>query len=373
MGTLFMGTLALGLVACSPDSSAEARKSTADSAGLVIVPEDAPRPYFFDFGERLWGEQIEHVFELENREGRTVVVHDLLPDCGCTRPRATVVLADGTRVDGELDTRGMNLEVPAGAKLEVKIGLDTTRVEKPNQDKLAQVRMRSDSESTPYMTFELHVLVVRAFRAVPAEALLRDVPQSAGKSVRVDISTENVRDKSRIREIEGVDGPFTAELTEAEVSGETVWVLVVRADPGLDLGPHTGKVRFTTTRADGTGDGQHFEVPIRAQVVTDCIVEPRVLTLSRGGDGVATAMLTALIPGASVQVREVRVEGGASDVLQAEWEPVDPDDSGRASRWRLRMSPRGELPAESFSGKLVIELDDPILPRLEVPYAAPPR
>lgn len=369
---LLVSTLALGLVACGPDSAAETRQPTAGSEGLVIVPEGAPRPYFFDFGQRLWGEQIEHVYEIENREGRTVVVHDLLPDCGCTRPRATVVLADGTRIDGALDTRDMNLEVPAGAKLEVRIGIDTTRVEKPNQNKLAQVRMRSDSESTPYMTFELHVLVVRAFRAVPAEALLKDVPQSAGKAVRIDISTEIANDKSRIREIDSIDGPFTAELTEAQVSGETVWVLVVRADPGLDLGPHTGKVHFTTTRADGTTEGQQFQVPIRAQVVTDCIVEPRVLTLSRG-DGVATVLLMALVPGARVQVNSARVEGGASDVLHAEWEPVDADDSGRASRWRLRLSPRGELPPDGFSGKLVIELDDPLLPRLEVPYAAPPR
>jgi hypothetical protein len=31
------------------------------------------------------------------------------------------------------------------------------------------------------------------------------------------------------------------------------------------------------------------------------------------------------------------------------------------------------VPATAFSGKIVADLDDPLLPKIEVPYAAPPR
>jgi len=370
---LLLTALASG--ACRPDAAPAGgvgAASAARGAGLVRVPEGAPRPYFHDFGDRLWGEQIEHTYVLENREGRAVIVQDLLPDCGCTMPHATVVLADGSRVDGPFETRGMGLSVPADAKLEVRIGLDTTRVERPNQHKLAQVRLRSDSDETPYITFELHVLVKRTFRAVPAEAVLKDVPQTGGKSVRLDLSTEVPGDASRIRGIETVEGPFHAELTEAQVAGQSIWVLVVRAEPGSNLGPHEGRVVIGTTLADGTGIGQHFEVKVRAQIVEDCVIEPRLIAISREADGSSSATLYALIPGAKVRVRTARLDGPAAASLRAEWEAIDPDAEGRAARWRITVRATSELPREGFSGKVVVELDDPSLPVVEAPYAAPP-
>lgn len=363
--------LAAVLASCGPDSGATTARSSGP--GLVFENADAKRPYFHDFGDRLWGERIEHTYRLVNREGRTIVLQDLLPDCGCTQPRATVVMTDGSRVDGGIETRSMGLEVPNGATLEVRIGLDTTRVERPNQHKLAQVRLRCDSDVTPYLTFELHVLVKRAFRAAPTEAVLKDVPQSAGKSVRIDVSTENANDGSKIRGIEVVEGPFHAELTETEVGSENLWVLVVSADPGSNLGPHSGKVVLGTTNDDGTGVGQNFEVHVRAVVVEDCVIDPRVLAITREKDAVMTANVIALVPGAVVGVKRVRFEGGASSVLRAEPQPDAPDTDGRASKWRLVIRAEGELPGEAFSGRMVVELDDPALPFIEVPYAAPPR
>ncbi len=374
--TFLLALAALFASACRRESAPAGGAATAHArggAGLVVVPEGAPRPYFHDFGERLWGEQIEHTYRLENREGRTVVVHDLMPDCGCTIPRAAIVQPDGTRIDGPVVTRGMELELQAGATLEVRIGLDTTRVERPNQHKLAQVRLRCDSDETPYITFELHVLVRRTFRSAPTEAVLKDVPQSAGKSVRLDVTTENAGDTSRIRGIETVEGPFRAEVTEAQVAGQNVWILVVHADPGSNLGPHEGKVVLGTTLADGTGLGQNFEVKVRAQVVEDCVIEPRLIAIPRDADGAATATLHALIPGARVGVRKVRLEGASAAALQVAWEPVDADAEGRASQWKITLRAKTELPREGFSGKVVVELDDPSLPVVEAPYAAPPR
>lgn len=359
------------LASCGSDSSATTPRSSGP--GLVFENADAARPYFHDFGDRLWGERIEHTYRLVNREGRTIVLQDLLPDCGCTQPQAAVVLADGSRVEGGFETRSMGLAIPDGATLEVRIALDTTRVERPNQHKLAQVRMRCDSDVTPYLTFELHVLVKRAFRAAPTEGVLKDVPQSAGKSVRLDVTTEIAGDGSRIRGIELVEGPFHAELTETTAGSENLWVLIVSADPGSNLGPHSGKVVLGTTTDDGTGVGQNFEVLVRAIVVEDCVIDPRVLSISREAGANVRASVIALVPGAKVGVRGVRFEGGASTILRADHEADAPDADGRASRWRLVIRAEGELPREAFSGRFIVELDDPSLPFIEVPYAAPPR
>lgn len=366
--TLLAGAATLTLLAACDRSTASA---TAPQ-GFVYVDAEAPRPYFHDFGERMWGQTVEHTFQLVNREGREIVVQDLLPDCGCTIPRASWIGSDGVRVEGPLLPSNMDLHVPDGATLEVSIAIDTTRVERPNQHKLAQVRLRCDSAETPYLTFELHVLVKRAFRATPSEAILMDIPHTAGKSVRVNVSTEIAGAKARILGVESVDGPFTAQLSESQVNGETLWVLVVEAAPGLTHGAHTGKIALGTTLDDGTGIGQPFDVTIRGQVVADCIIEPRVLAIAR--DGAATsATLIALVPGAKVSVRSVRVEGGATDFLRATATAIDPDDAGRAARWRIEVEPLPDLPPQAFSGRLIAELDDPLLPRIEVPYAAPPR
>jgi len=366
--TLLAGAACLLLLPACDRTSASA---TAPQ-GFVYVNADAPRPYFHDFGERFWGQTIEHTFQLVNREGRAIVVQDLLPDCGCTIPRTSWVGQDGVRVEGPMLPQNMDLHVPDGAMLEVSITIDTTRVERPNQHKLAQVRLRCDSAETPYLTFELHVLVKRAFRAMPAEAILSDIPHTAGKSVRVNVSTEIAGAKARIRSVEEVTGPFTATLSESQVNGETLWVLVVEAPPGLTHGPHTGKVQLGTTLDDGTGMGHSFEVTIRGQVVDDCIIEPRVLAIPRTGAAVQ-AMLIALAPGAKVGVKNVRLEGGATDSLRATFSPIDADAEGRAARWKIEVEPLPNVPPQAFSGRLIAELDDPLLPRIEVPYAAPPR
>ncbi|MBL8863509.1 MAG: hypothetical protein JNK02_16085 [Planctomycetes bacterium] len=359
--------LALLAAACGPQSDAGLPRATRE--GLVFEHAADPRPYFHDFGDRLLGETIAHTWRLTNREGRAIVVQDLLPDCGCTQPRAAVVLPDGARIEGPFETRGMGLGVPPGATLEVRIGLDTTRVERPNQHKLAQVRLRCDSDVTPYITFELHVLVKRTFRAVPAEAVLADVPQSAGKSVRLDVTTELAGERARIRGIERVEGPFHAELSETAVGSESVWILVVRAEPGSHLGPHTGKVVLGTTRGDGAGPGQDFEVAVRAVVVEDCVLEPRVLSIRREPGAVARATLVALVPGARVLVRRARLEGGAAEALRVDCQAEEPDEHGRSGRWNVRIEAVGELPREAFSGRLILELDEPHLPQVDAPFA----
>jgi hypothetical protein len=356
-----------------PGGPPAARASGAVAEGLVPLDAAAPRPYFHDFGERLWGERIEHVFRLANREGRAIVVQDLLPDCGCTQPRATRVAADGTRSEAPPRTRGLQLAIGPGEMLEVAIALDTTRVERPNQHKLAQVRLRCDSEVTPYQTFELHVLVKRAFRAVPSELVLSDVPQHAGKSARADLSVEIVGDRSRLRGVEQVEGPFQAALEARELERETLWVLTVTADPGLPLGPHQGAVTLATTGPDGESAGAPLRVPVRAQVVTDCVVEPRVLTLPAPGDAPLAAELVALAPGARVLVRAARLTGPGAESFTLQVEPLEPDSAGRAARWRLALERLADATAPTGALLLTLELDHELLPRLEVPLAPPRR
>ncbi|MBL8860196.1 MAG: DUF1573 domain-containing protein [Planctomycetes bacterium] len=382
--------LSLGLVAallCScPDTSSGPRAgatqnefepiSSFGTGGLEITNASTARPYYHDFGTVLYGERLRHTFELINREKRALTIKDMLPSCGCTTPRVSYIAADGERVTGSNERGQEVITIPPGAKVEIEVAVDTTLVETPNLDKLSQVRVRTDSDTNPYITLELHLKVIRAFRAVPGKLDLGATPQSAGKSARTDISVCVKGNRSLIRSITHVEGPFTADLQESVAQGEKFWILTATAAPGLPLGPVKGSVTLSTTRDDGEGEGAAFSVPILAQIVNDIVVNPGVLQLvnvdrARGAE--MRAELLVLVPGGKIRVLAARLEGTASGELELIANPIDPDDEGRARVHEIVFKAGAALNTADFRGLAVFETDDPNMPRVTVPYAGTSR
>lgn len=371
MNSFFLAATALALAllyACDKSKPV----AEVGKGGFVIEGAENARPYFHDFGNVLYGERLKHTYRLRNTEGRTLVLQDMLPSCGCTTPRASYVGTDGVRVDGSVERGKKVLEAPKDALVEIEVAIDTTLVETPNLDKLSQVRLRTDSDTNPYITLELHLKVVKAFRAVPAKLEFGLVPQSAGKSARTDVSTCVKGDGSKIVAITAVEGTFTAEVQEAVVRDETYWILVATAPPGLPIGPQRGSVTLSTTTADGTGVGAPFTVPILAQIAPDVVVSPGVLQLSNvDHEKGATlhAELLALVPGAKLKVLGTRLEGDASADLELVVTPDLPDEDGRAQRHQIEFRSKPSLRAANFRGTAIFETDDARMPRISVPYA----
>ncbi len=356
-------------VAQSPDP---APSRPVGTGGLVIRNGDSARPFFHDFGSVPYGERLRHVYVLENTEGRPLVIQDMLPSCGCTTPRVSYVGADGERVYGSTQRGAEVITLPAGAELEIEVAIDTTLVETPNLDKLSQVRVRSDSATNPYLTLELHLKVIKAFRAAPAKLEFGLVPQSAGKNARTDVSTCVKGDRSRILGIEAVEGTFTAEVQESSVNGETVWIVTASAPPGLPIGPQKGQILLRTTGPDGTGTGPAFHVPILAQISPDVSIAPGVLQLQvadreRGAE--LHAELRALVPGARFAIRAARLEGEATTGLELEARPLDADEDGRATSFDVVLRAKPGLPAGNFHGLAVFETDSAETPRVTAPFA----
>lgn len=356
----------------SAPAAARSAKPEVGTGGLVIEHGDSTRPYFHDFGDVPYGERLRHVFLLKNSEGRALTIQDMLPSCGCTTPRVSYVDEHGERVLGSTQRGEQVITLPPDTQVEIEVAIDTTLVETPNLDKLSQVRVRTDSLANPYLTLELHLRVVKAFRAVPPKLELGFTPQSAGKSARTDISTCTKNDRSRIVAIESVEGTFTADLQEATAHGETFWILVATAPPGLPIGPQKGQVILSTTGSDGTGRGPAFSVPILAQITPDVLVVPGILQLSnvdpaRGAE--MQAELVALVPGTQLAVRSARLEGEGSQGLELVVEPVAPDETQRAARFAVVFRAKPGLPSGNFRGTAIFETDHPDFARVSVPYA----
>ncbi|MBI5364879.1 MAG: hypothetical protein HZA53_17005 [Planctomycetes bacterium] len=387
----FFAILLLVLAACdggsapAPSAATQASDRVFDAGamldpgtkGLVIVGGNAQRPTYWDFDRVPYGAQLHHTFQVRNDEGRDVAILDLLPSCGCAQARVQYVDANGATVAG---VRGAEpvLVVPAAASFELVVDIDTTtQIERLNLDKLAQVRMRSDAPRAPYLTFELHLVVERTFRAVPSGLEFGEIAQSAGKSMRSDVSPETRGDGARITGVELVEGPFTATVDPTQQGDVLYWIVVAEAKKGLPLGPALGKVRLATVQSDGQ-PGAPFELPLRGQIVPDVVAHPALFAFGafeRDATKAVTIDVDALAEGDAFTFLSAEAQGVGADKLGFERVPIEPGVTGPpahaakpAPKWRITLRTSSDFPLGPFSGPLLVKTDHPRVPELRVPY-----
>jgi hypothetical protein len=344
----------------------------------VIKNPVGNRPTFFDFGDLQYGQHVEHVFQIENTEPEPVTIHDMLPSCGCTIARIAYTDRAGNDVAGSIAPGANVITLPPGSIARLSMTVDTTHVETMNIDKLAQVRLRSDSKTTPYLTLEMHLVVRRTFRAVPDRIDIGESPQSLGKSGRTDITPALRTSNAKIRAIEKIDGPFEATIDATTVESDEVWILVATPRAGLPIGPANGRITLSTTSDDGTGQGLPFSVPVSAQITSDVVLHPALFALrtppaasdsARALGSIAEVELVDLVPGERVIVRSATASGAGAELVHVEATPKDPDDRGRATSWTIRAHGPAGLDPEHVAGSITIELDHPRVPRLVAPYS----
>jgi|694.fasta_scaffold00556_40 hypothetical protein len=336
--------------------------------GLVVLEGRPDRPFYWDFDRVPYGEKPSHTFRMRNTDSKPVTILDLQANCGCTQPRVAIEV-QGERIMGR--TKSPVLTVPAGAEFELEIAIDTRLVEKMNIDKLGVVRLRCDSENSPFLAFETHIIVERLFRSVPAELDLGEIPRTSGKDGRADLSTELAGSAARILGIERVEGPFGATVDATQVGAETIWILLVSARPDQPLGTVHGRVLVQTTDLQGQGDKGRFEVAVRGQVVEPIVLRPASLTISSGAG--ASARIECLPPGLKVALLSAVLEGEGSDSVELAVSAEAPDEAGRASAFVLAVKPKGGLPEKPLALQARVRLSGPGLEELRLPIAIQPR
>jgi hypothetical protein len=367
-------TLVASLLACG-----RAPAPTAAGGALVVVNPVGDRPTYFDLGRVPYGRKAEHVFRIRNDEGGAVTVHDVLPSCGCASAKISVPGVGGAVVAGDASNHDAMIRIPAGATADLTVTIDTEHVQVMNQDKLAQVRMRSDSKTSPFLTFEIHLVAERSMRAVPAEIELGQTPRSVGKSGRTDVTPELKSSRARILGVESVEGPFTATADETDIAGTQVWIVVANAKPDLPVGPVSGKVILSVSGEDGTGKGLPFQIPVRAQIAEDVVAMPPVFlfgSFERAKGASKESELVALVPGERVRVTGtsfVGVPEGAAREIAPEVTPVEPDADGRAEKWKIVLRASEKMAEGPFSGTLTIALDHPRVKEIRVPCSGSAR
>jgi hypothetical protein len=340
--------------------------------GLTITNPASERPYFYDFGALQSGVIVEHTFELRNDDDVPVTIQDLQASCSCSAPEVSYTDAAGELVKGDRFGKPV-IVLPPGAVASVVIEVDTSHVRLKNVDKLAQVRLRCDSPVTPFITFEMHMIVELAFQVTPEQLNMKDVPISGGGHISTDIIRAIPGSSAAVLELLESTPGLEVNIDAFESFGEKVWRVSAVLMPPLELGPWRGEIQLSTTKdlEGGSPPGPVLTIPVLARVVQDIVFQPATLgfsPFSPANGALSRSTVTALAAGHRIKILSARVEGDVPPGLELTYEPKTPDGEGRSEEWRLELLAPPTYPRERVVGKVVVELDDPNVSSLEAAF-----
>jgi hypothetical protein len=369
-----------------------------DAQGRPSPPEaefeiqGAPREYrqraeFHDFGLVPLGEVVEHTWTLQNTDEVAIRLHKLSPSCTCTTVRTQLLDASGAVVETPPNVAPDVLEIPAQAKVQFVVQIDTREIRVKNTDKLVMIQLITSSAHRPYLTLEAHIVADSPLQLNPEGLELGRVPASVGATAKLDLVPVGPTGTLPL-ELGPVPAGFEAQLEHRELVGRDIWTLTLTALPPVAPGPLRGEIEVRTRRPKETPfpgqrvlddpsiewePGLAYHVRFAGQGIGDLDVFPVQLVANgtRAGGGRGEVVLSSLLAGQRLRVTGTKLvlSGGIAThgELAVHALPVDPDDGGRAAQWRLELvAPPGFAPTQ-LAGTAVIELDDAQFPRHEVP------
>lgn len=341
---------------------------------MIVQPGENPtRPGYFDFGEVDLGSFLNHTFILRNSDPRTVVLQKVDPGCGCTVARIGKRLEDGS-LEAALSNRPGELMILApGEVVEIALRVDTTAVAKKNLDKLFMVRLATDSVTRPFLTLECHLLVRQHFQVSPASLDFGDMPVGAGAKGVFTIRSLGL-EHHRLVQLKEVPQGVEANLIESSASSQAspIWELTASFLPPIEKRRQAATLVISTLAPDGE-PGPDLELTMAGTGVDDVSIRPQRLILrpnprDTSGTVSVSAELVSRLPGHAFRVTGYSIQGDQSDSLSLSAEAFESVSNGSSPRWNLTLETRTLPTATSFSGMIIIELDDPQYPRIELPY-----
>lgn len=361
---------------CSEPSDAEAGTSSqapaADRGGLRILnPQNPDLDYNFNLGRLAFGESREFAIELANDSGRTLRVSRITPSCSCTSATIAYTAPGGERVDGPraFDQRGF--DVPADARLELTLRVDSRLVPAKNAAKLVRVVIESDSTVDPFKVIEAHVVVDMPFYVIPQVLDLGQVPIGGIAQGHVDI-TPAMGGGERIVDVLSKPDGFEVALEGPEHFGSDRWRLSVRWFPPLVRGSAQRSVVLSTTGAGGQGEGPPLEVRVQAIGVDDVIAEPMAFDVPArvdAGGGAGAVTLRSLVKGTRIQIGAMRLDGPHAEHFRLAATPVAPDEMGRSEQWTVQLiCVTPVVGSGAFAGVATLELINASTPDVRIPY-----
>jgi len=362
-------------IACGPDRA----PSHGAEGGLVVLPDDGPvdpdlppRDDFHDFGHVPDGDTARHVFHLRNVESYPIAIQRLSPSCGCTVPSISYVGKDGQKVAGlpsHSDADDL-ITIPPGVETDLEIRIDTHDVRSKNTDRLYMVKVTTDAPDHRFFSVEAHILVESPFLVTPSLIDLQTIPTDAGGSGSCDI-VQAPGFEHRVDALVDVPDDVDASITYEERLGRNVWVLHAGLKPPVPLGRQCRYLKVSTVDRDGK-PYRPLEIGLTANVTEDVLAEPpRLVVLTDRGaadPSVVKSRVSSQLSGDRIRVTDAHLEGQHLTGLSLSYVPDDPDDSGRSTSWTVELQAVAPAQEDLLQGAVVVTLDEPNLPKVEIPF-----
>jgi hypothetical protein len=353
------------------------RPPTAGGLEVLVQPDEDPlRPGYFDFGEVALGGIVTHTFVLQNKDPRRVVLQKVDPGCGCTVARIGKRLPDGSLEPELTDRPNERMHLEPGDIVEVALRVDTTAIRDKNIDKHFMVRLASDSVRRPFLTLECHLFVRQRFQVAPAAIDLGAIAIGAGGEGKLTIKSVG----PELDELTGL-GPLPPGVIARLEPGAFAdsWVLHAGFLPPLTKGRVASQILVHTQNAEGES-GRDLSINLVGTGVDDITVTPPRLIIRpapKRNDGLdpqahparIEAQLVSHLAGQRFKITGYDITGAAAGGLRLEVEAYQPSPDGSSGKWNLALVTTETPKLPSFTGAIMIELDDPHVPRIEVPYA----
>lgn len=346
--------------------------SPEEPRGLVIQnedPDDPARPHFFDFGELEHGSQREQAIRFLNTDPTPVTITEASPACACTSAKRLRLVDPGGAVleEGDLERRGAMLTIPPGGVAELLLGVNTKSV-LPNKEKLAILRLQTDSLNSPFITLEVHLATTRPFLVSPPSIQVGQVPFSHGGAQQCEVMTSRKGAEERVLGIRSTSGGIEASLDYVFINAEHVWTVTARTLPLQPKGPVRGQVVLDTSLENG--ERGTLEIDVWAQVVDDVGFDrpnPHFGRLRAGETRTLPLQLVARAPGLRIQVEDVVLRGSAAEHLSVQFQPQEGayvDDEGLCELWSVDVVAGEGLPPGRFEVELIALLTDEQFPEV---------
>ena len=361
-------TLPIGLSSCEDPTQGAVSESPPgehisprSSPGIEVLNGTPGSPFYADLGTLVFGKVMQHTFTLRNKEDVPITIKRTIPACSCSRVHSIVTRPDqGEAVQGRLDRTDNILTVQPGEIFDVNISVDPGQV-KEGPEKLAILRMTTDSKVQSYITFEIYFKTLRLFYQANPNVDLGNIPVGGGTGATLQIHSRPIDHQARLIEVVETSPGLTAFL-EPISNLEANWNLSVTCEGQTKKGPLRGHVILSHSDPFGEGNEGRLRIQVVGTVVDAVMLYPLAsLPLGQVSSKLGKtqkASVQGLAPGHHIQLKEAKISGPSAPYLELETERIGEDTFGRAQRIEFLVHAKKGIPEGPIDALLTVVLDD---------------
>jgi hypothetical protein len=290
------------------------------------------------------GDKVTLAWLLENHGGADLIIERTKSSCGCT----VVKLSDKEKV------------IPPGGSLELKATFDSTRRRGPQSN---SVIVESNDAAEPKLKLTFKAQVDYLYEVVPSTIFnLRALQRRQTAARTLDIVPGPGRSAVEILDVKLEEGaPLTCSYESFKAKSGTGqrFTFTVKEDAALGRMTTSAKIKLKVA-----GVEREREVPIRAEIVGDLIVQPKVVDATRQ----TSTRGKQLAPVSVRSTHKMRFDvlgASAGPLLNVEVEPFK--NAPPRTQYEVLLNIRDDAPSGPFGTMLEVQTTSADQPVISVP------